>query len=52
MEAGELAARAEVGRLVLTHLVPWGDRDRSLSEAKEAYDGNISVANSLATFDI
>jgi ribonuclease BN (tRNA processing enzyme) len=51
-EAGEHAARAEVDRLLLTHLVPWGDRDRTLSEAKEAYDGNVSVASSLATYDI
>jgi ribonuclease BN (tRNA processing enzyme) len=51
-EAGEHAARAEVGRLVLTHLVPWGNCDRSLGEAKEAYDGNVDVASTLATFDI
>ena len=51
-EAGEHAARAEVERLLLTHLVPWGDRDRTLAEAKEAYDGNIVVASSLASYDI
>jgi ribonuclease BN (tRNA processing enzyme) len=51
-EAGEHAARADVDRLLLTHLVPWGDRDRTLSEAKEAFDGHVSVAATLATFDI
>jgi len=51
-EAAEHAARADVGRLVLTHLVPWGDRDRSLAEAHEAFDGDISVASSGAVLDV
>lgn len=33
-EAGEHAARADVGRLVLTHLVPWNDPVEVLAEAK------------------
>ena len=45
-QAGEHAARAGVGRLVLTHLVPWNDRDRSLSEAAQAYHGPLSLATS------
>lgn len=51
-EAGEHAARADVGRLVLTHLVPWGDADRTLTEATAAYSGDIAVASSCAVFDI
>jgi ribonuclease BN (tRNA processing enzyme) len=51
-EAGEHAARAEVGRLLLTHLVPWGDRHRTLAEAKEVYDGDVAVVSSLASYDI
>ena len=51
-EAAEHAKRAEVGRLVLTHLVPWGDRHRTLAEAKDVYDGNVTVASSLESFDI
>ncbi|HET7312198.1 MAG TPA: MBL fold metallo-hydrolase [Mycobacteriales bacterium] len=51
-EAAEHAARAEVGRLLLTHLVPWGDRHRTLEEAKAVYDGTIDVASSLDTFTI
>jgi ribonuclease BN (tRNA processing enzyme) len=43
-EAAEHAKRAEVGRLVLTHLVPWNDRDRSLAEASDAYPGPLSLA--------
>jgi ribonuclease BN (tRNA processing enzyme) len=45
-EAAEHAARAGVGQLVLTHLVPWHDRERSLAEASGAYDGPLSLATS------
>jgi ribonuclease BN (tRNA processing enzyme) len=51
-EAAEHAARADVGRLLLTHLVPWGDPDRTLSEATTAYSGDIAIASSGAVFDI
>lgn len=52
LEAGEYAARANAQRLVLTHLVPWGDEARTLGEAKRGYDGDIAVARPLATFDV
>jgi ribonuclease BN (tRNA processing enzyme) len=52
LEAGEHATRAEVARLVLTHLVPWGDRDRTLGEAHDGYDGDITVASTGAVFDV
>jgi ribonuclease BN (tRNA processing enzyme) len=45
-QAAEYAARAGVGQLVLTHLVPWNDRDRSLSEASGVYRGPLSLASS------
>jgi len=51
-EAAEHASRAGVGQLVLTHLVPWGDQDRTLEEATAAYDGEIAVACSDRVFDI
>ena len=51
-EAGAHAARADVGRLVLTHLVPWGDADRTLGEATTAFSGDIAVASTCAVFDI
>jgi ribonuclease BN (tRNA processing enzyme) len=43
-QAGEHATRAGAGQLVLTHLVPWYDRDRSLAEAAETYCGPLSAA--------
>jgi ribonuclease BN (tRNA processing enzyme) len=51
-EAGEHASRADVGRLLLTHLVPWGDRERTLGEATAAFAGPIDVASTCAVFDI
>jgi len=43
-QAAEHAVRAGVGELVLTHLVPWHDRDRSLAEAAAVYRGPLSLA--------
>ena len=45
-QAAAHAARAGVGQLVLTHLVPWNDRDRTLAEADAAYRGPLSLATS------
>jgi ribonuclease BN (tRNA processing enzyme) len=45
-QAGEYATRAAVGQLVLTHLVPWYDRERSLAEAAGSYCGPLSAATS------
>jgi ribonuclease BN (tRNA processing enzyme) len=43
-QAGEHATRAGAGQLVLTHLVPWYDRELSLAQAAQAYRGPLSVA--------
>jgi ribonuclease BN (tRNA processing enzyme) len=45
-QAAEYATRAGVGQLVLTHLVPWHDHERSRSEAAAAYSGPLSLATS------
>jgi ribonuclease BN (tRNA processing enzyme) len=45
-QAGEYATRAGAGELVLTHLVPWYDRDQSLAEAAASYCGPLSAATS------
>jgi ribonuclease BN (tRNA processing enzyme) len=42
-EAGEAAARAGVERLILTHIRPHLDRDRSREEAARAFGGQVSV---------
>jgi ribonuclease BN (tRNA processing enzyme) len=43
-QAGEHAERAEVGRLLLTHIWPTLDTSVSLSQAGEAYAGPIELA--------
>ena len=43
-QAGEHATRAGAGQLVLTHLVPWYDRDLSLTQAAETFSGPLSAA--------
>ena len=45
-QAAGYAARAGVGRLVLTHLVPWNDREQTLAEATGVYRGPLSLATS------
>jgi ribonuclease BN (tRNA processing enzyme) len=45
-QAGEHAARAGVGRLIVTHLVPWNDPARTLGEAAAAFCGPVSLASS------
>jgi ribonuclease BN (tRNA processing enzyme) len=43
-EAGEAAAKSGVGRVMLTHLRPYLDRDRSREEASGPFDGEVLVA--------
>jgi ribonuclease BN (tRNA processing enzyme) len=45
-QAAQHAERAGAGKLVLTHLVPWNDRDRTLAEASPAFSGPVSLASS------
>ena len=46
-QAAQHAARAGVGRLMLTHLVPWNDQARTLEEARgSSFTGPISLAAS------
>lgn len=51
-QAGDHAARAEVERLVLTHLVPWGDVERTFSEARGAYGGDLTIARTGAVYEV
>lgn len=43
-QAGEHAARAGAGELVLTHLVPWNSKDEVIADAAVAYRGPASLA--------
>ncbi|UYM04170.1 MBL fold metallo-hydrolase [Solicola gregarius] len=42
-EAGEHAARANVGRLLVTHIPTWTDRETVAAEAKRAYEGPVDL---------
>lgn len=42
--AGEVAARSGARRLVLTHLPPWNDPERTVAEARDVYDGPVELA--------
>ena len=44
-QAGEHATGPASGELVLTHLVPWNDRDRTLDEADGAFSGESYLAS-------
>jgi ribonuclease BN (tRNA processing enzyme) len=48
-QAGEHAARAQVGRLLVTHLIAWSDVDAVVSEARAAFGGPVERAACGAT---
>ena len=52
LQAGQHAARAGVGRLILTHVPPWASPEVQASEAARAYDGPIEVARPGAVFQL
>jgi ribonuclease BN (tRNA processing enzyme) len=51
-QAAEHAAQAGAGRLLLTHLVPWNDRQQSLREAAPWFPGQIALAASGLVEDL
>lgn len=51
-QAAEHAAQAGAGQLILTHLVPWNDRARTLEEAAPHFPGPLSLATSGLVADL
>jgi ribonuclease BN (tRNA processing enzyme) len=51
-EAAEHAHRAGIGRLLLTHLVPWSDPQRTMNEATPCFSGEISLVQSCERYEI
>jgi ribonuclease BN (tRNA processing enzyme) len=39
-----MATRAGVGRLVLTHIAPYLDPEKSLMDAESVFEGEVSLA--------
>ncbi|MDT3399645.1 MBL fold metallo-hydrolase [Streptomyces sp. B1866] len=51
-EAGEHARRADVGRLVLTHIPPWTDSHVNQRDAREVFPGPVELARAGAVYEL
>jgi ribonuclease BN (tRNA processing enzyme) len=51
-DGGEVAARAGVKHLVLTHIPPWYDPEVALAEAVAVFDGPIDLARAGAVYEL
>jgi ribonuclease BN (tRNA processing enzyme) len=51
-QAGEHAARAGVGKLIITHVQPWNSREDAVIEASAVFDGEVVAATPDAVFEI
>lgn len=51
-EAGQLATRAGVGELLLTHIPPWTSREDVIAEAKAEFSGPVHAVSAGDVFDI
>ncbi len=51
-EAGQIAARAGVSELLLTHIPPWTSREDLITEAKSTFDGPVRAVVSGETFEV
>ncbi|OLT14639.1 MBL fold metallo-hydrolase [Pseudonocardia sp. CNS-139] len=51
-QAGEHAAAAGVGKLLLTHVAAWFDAGEILAEAKAAFDGPVALVAPGGAYDV
>jgi ribonuclease BN (tRNA processing enzyme) len=51
-EAGELATRAAVGRLVVTHVPPWHAAESSAAAARTAFTGPVEIARPGVSYEV
>jgi ribonuclease BN (tRNA processing enzyme) len=51
-QAGEVAVRNGVPRLVITHVPPWYDAAEMLAEARSVHDGDVTAAVPGATYHL
>ncbi|MFN2497209.1 MAG: MBL fold metallo-hydrolase [Pseudonocardiaceae bacterium] len=51
-DAGETAAAAGVGRLLITHVPPWTDAEQMLIEAKSVFAGPTELVRAGADYEI
>ena len=50
--AGDLAARANVRRLVLTHFYPECEKEDIIAQCRKTYAGPLVLAEDLMQFDV
>jgi ribonuclease BN (tRNA processing enzyme) len=51
-EAGQIAAKANVSELLITHIPPWTSREDVISEAKAEFDGPVRAVVCGETFGV
>jgi ribonuclease BN (tRNA processing enzyme) len=51
-QAGEHAAKAQVGTLVVTHVPPWYSVDGAVAEARDTFDGPVIGATAGAVYQL
>lgn len=51
-EAGEVATRSGAGRLIVTHVPPWYDRETQAAAARTTYSGPVDPAQPNTTYDV
>ena len=51
-DAGQLARDAGVRRLLLTHILPWTDKDAVFADASETFPGTVTVVEQGDVFQI
>ncbi|MFL6126229.1 MBL fold metallo-hydrolase [Actinophytocola sp.] len=52
LQLGELAARAGVSRLLITHVAPWTDPQAVLAEARVVFEGDIALVERGASYPV
>ncbi|MGV9714080.1 cyclic nucleotide-degrading phosphodiesterase [Gordonia sp. NPDC003424] len=51
-EAGQIATKAGVRALALTHVAPWSDADAILAEARSTFSGPVDLVRQGQVFDL
>lgn len=51
-EVGELAAQADVNKVILTHFPHYGDHQQLVSEAKEKFQGDVVLSEAGLIFEL
>jgi ribonuclease BN (tRNA processing enzyme) len=52
VQAGELAASADTGRLLLTHIAPWTSAEAVVAEAREVFPGEVLAVRQGESYEV